>query len=103
MMMARLILMASLTLAIAGCASYPERNVQQGGSESALAFEDAPEGAAVYLDNIYVGTAEMFDGVGGVLDVPPGRHLVRVEYANSILVEREVFVGRNSTLTIDVR
>lgn len=93
---------ACVMAVVSACASYPERRVTQGGSEAALAFEDAPAGAAVYLNNIYVGTTDAFDGVNGVLDVPPGRHRVRVELGGNVLVDREVFVGRNSTLTVDV-
>jgi hypothetical protein len=103
-MIIRFLMVGLLGLSISSCAtSYPERRVVQGGDEAALAFSDAPEGAMVLLNGQVVGEAILFDGVAGVLDVPPGRHLVSVILGNTTLYEEQVYVGRNSTLTIDVR
>jgi hypothetical protein len=103
-MINRILAAGLLSLSVTACAtSYPQREVTQGGSEATLAFSDAPEGAMVFLNRQPVGEATMFDGVEGVLEVPPGRHLVSVMLGNATLYEQEVYVGRNATLTIDVR
>ncbi len=103
-MMSRIFVVGFLCLSVMACAtSYPQRQVTQGGGEGALAFEDAPLGAVVFLNRQLVGEAVLFDGVEGVLEVPPGRHLVSVLLGDVTLYEQEIYVGRNATLTIDVR
>lgn len=98
-----LLLSIVLGSGLAACASYPERDVVQGGEQGALAFTDAPPGAIVFVDNIAAGEAARFDGRNLVLEIAPGRHLVRVQNAGTVLLEREVFVGRGAVVTLDVQ
>ncbi|MAN73641.1 hypothetical protein [Henriciella sp.] len=86
-------------LAVSSCA-YPTETVTQGGSEASISFQGFPEGAQVVVDGQPAGNVGQYDGRAQKLAVPTGTHRVEVIQAGRVMLDRKVYVGRNSTLTI---
>jgi hypothetical protein len=84
-------------LAVSGCA-YPVGETFQGGTTSALSLEGLPLDALVYVDGASVGTAR--DWSGKVIAVSPGTHRVSVQQGGQAVVDREFYVGRESTVKV---
>lgn len=96
-----LITALALSITVSGC-SYPESQTIQGGSDSGLFISPSvPAAASVYVDNVLVGTAGEFDGANNILDVSTGSHKVAVRDGSSVLIEKTVYVGRNSILEVE--
>lgn len=90
-------LICSAALVLSACA-YPVSEVVQGGAESALSLSALPPQAVVSVDGRVVGTAS--DYSGKVLAVVPGTHHVVVTIGGTVTVDRNVYVGRQSTVSI---
>ena len=86
-------------LAVSGCA-YPTETVTQGGSEASISFEGFPSGAQIVVDGQAAGSVDQYDGRAQKLAVPTGTHKVEVMQSGRVLLDRKIYVGRNSTLTI---
>lgn len=79
---------------------YPSSTVVQGGTESALSFGTLPATAVISIDGQVVGTAADFSGK--VLSVSPGTHRIVVTQGGATLVSRDYYVGRQSTVSVEV-
>jgi hypothetical protein len=86
---------------IAGC-TYPSAMVEQGGNNASLYFPRAAVGMRVILDGIDAGEALSFDGKKNVLGVQPGPHRVAVRQGAATLYDRQVYVGADSRVAIEV-
>ena len=84
---------------LAGCA-YPTETVTQGGQTSAIIFSGFPENANILINGRTVGETGDYDGTDQSLAVPTGTHNVVVTQGGRTLLEKRVYVGRNSTTTI---
>lgn len=99
-------IIVSLHLAIGGvlgvsaCVSAPVSSVDQGGQASAIVFVGFPTDAEAKIDGVSVGNVSEFDGKSQSLGVTPGAHLVTVTTGGNVILERKIYVGRNSTLTV---
>lgn len=86
---------------IAGC-TYPSAMVEQGGNNASLYFPRAAAGMRVFLDGIDAGEALSFDGKKNVLGVQPGPHRVAVRQGAATVYDRQVYVGADSRVAIEV-
>ena len=86
---------------IAGCA-YPTAMVEQGGNNASLYFPRAAVGMRVVLDGVDAGEALSFDGKKNVLGVQPGPHRVAVRQGAATLYDRQIYVGADSRVAIEV-
>lgn len=84
--------------ALAGCV-YPTSATVQGGVASSLSFAALPADALVLVDGVSVGRAGDYSGAK-VLAVEPGTHKVTVQHDGRVVVDREFFVGRDSTVKV---
>jgi hypothetical protein len=86
----RVILLIAVFLS--ACA-MPSTQVRTADTRPGLAFEGAPEGAAVYVDGLAMGEAAKYDGKPGFLLVEPGTHRVSLTARDgSVLLDRNVYV-----------
>jgi hypothetical protein len=93
------VLTACVALAVsAGGCVYPTSSTQQGGVNSSLSFAGLPGSASISVDGAPVGTAA--DYAAKVLAVAPGTHRVIVKNGGQTLVDRDVYVGRDSTVKV---
>jgi len=92
-----LALFAALSIGVGGCV-YPTSKTEQGGVSSALSFAGLPPTASIAIDGTVVGIAG--DYADKVLAVSPGTHRVRVQNSGLTLVDRDVYVGRDSTVEV---
>jgi hypothetical protein len=89
-------------LALIGCA-YPQSTVTQGGGEKgSLYFTRAPLGARVIVDGADAGEASAFDGRVAVLEVTSGPHRVIVRSGAAAVYDKQVYVGSNARVAIEV-
>jgi hypothetical protein len=88
-------------LAMSACV-YPTSTTTQGGFSSALSFSDLPPNATVLVDGAEVGRASDYSG-GKVLAVSPGTHKVTARVSGSTIVDREYYVGRDSTVKVQAQ
>lgn len=88
----------SCILLLGGCAS-PNTTVRTADDRPALAFQDAPKDALLFVDELSMGPANQYNGRPKVLMIEPGMHNVRVTVNSKILFEQRVFV-ESSTKTI---
>jgi hypothetical protein len=91
---------AAASVLILGACAYPTSTVVQGGTSSAIYFESFPPTASVTVDGQYVGTVSDFDGVDQTLAVAAGTHVVRITDGPAVLLDKKVYVGRDSALKI---
>jgi len=90
-------------LAVSACASFPTTSTtSQGGFSSAMSFSELPPNATIVLDGAEVGSASDYSGAK-VLAVSPGTHKVTVRVGGSTLVDREYYVGRDSTVKVQAQ
>jgi hypothetical protein len=82
---------------LSSCA-YPVSGVVQGGENSALSFASLPPQAVVSVNGQVVGSA--LDYAGKVLTVAPGTHHVVVTVGGTVMVDRNIYVGRQSTVSV---
>ncbi|MBI1361412.1 MAG: hypothetical protein GC155_14135 [Alphaproteobacteria bacterium] len=80
--------------------TYPTSTVTQGGTSSSLNFGSLPKDAVISVDGTTAGKAGDFAGKR-VLAVTPGTHRVRVESAAGTLVDRDYYVGRDSSVKVE--
>lgn len=88
---------AALLLSVGGCA-YPTSKTEQGGVSSSLSFAGLPPSASISVDGAAIGMAG--DYASKVLAVSPGTHRVVVQNGGQVLVDRDVYVGRDSTVKV---
>ncbi|MGJ3233250.1 MAG: hypothetical protein ACFE0P_15780 [Oceanicaulis sp.] len=100
--MLRLFMILAATVSLSACASYPERTVTQGGERGAIALQDAPAGAELFVNGASMGPAAQYDGEAGVLELERGRYLVEVRVGAQTIFQREVYLG-DAVMTLDVR
>jgi hypothetical protein len=93
----RLLAVVAAFIATAGCV-YPTTTTEQGGVSSALSFAGLPATAEVVVDGATVGTVANFESK--VLAVTPGSHRVIVQDGGQTIVDREFYVGRESTVKV---
>jgi hypothetical protein len=86
-----------LALSLVGCV-YPTSKTEQGGVSSSLSFAGLPPSATISVDGAAIGTAA--DYAAKVLAVSPGTHRVTVQNGGQVLVDRDVYVGRDSTVKV---
>lgn len=98
----RLLLVTALSGALVSCA-YPVTTIEQGGVSAGLYFPNSPVGARVLIDGADAGEAASYDGRKAVLRVEPGKHHVVVSAGSSTFYDRNVYVGGDSRLAIEVR
>lgn len=87
----------ALASAAGGCV-YPATKTEQGGVSSSLSFAGLPEAASITVDGAPVGSAG--DYALKILAVSPGTHRVTVKSGGQTLVDRDVYVGRDSTVKV---
>ncbi len=93
------ILAACAAIAIVGSACvYPATKTEQGGVNSSLSFAGLPASASIIVDGAAAGVAG--DYMSKVLAVSPGTHRVTVKNGGQTLVDRDVYVGRDSTVKV---
>lgn len=91
-----------LMILLAAC-SMPSTVVKTPDTRPSLAFEGAPDGAVLFLDNVRTGLASQYDGQPNVLLVEPGTHVVTIKGADgAVLLEQKVFV-ESELKTLKVR
>ncbi len=100
----RLLTHAILALAVCSVSAcvYPTSTTTQGGFSSAISFSDIPPNATVLVDGAEVGRASDYSG-DKVLAVAPGTLKVTVKGGGSTIVEREYYVGRDSTVKVQAQ
>ena len=101
LMIKSLVVLAAL--GVSACASFPTTSTtSQGGFSSAMSFSDLPPNATVLVDGAEVGSASDYSG-SKVLAVSSGTHKVTVRVGGSTLVDREYYVGRDSTVKVQAQ
>ncbi len=97
--MVRKIIIGILAVGISSCA-YPVSETIQGSQNSAIYFEAFPPTATVMVNGVVVGVVSDFDGVEQSLAVPEGTSAIVISDGQRTLLDKKVFVGRNSTQKI---
>jgi len=92
---------AALALFLIGCA-YPAGMVEQGGNNGSLYFPRASVGTRVILDGVDAGDAASYDGQKSVLGVMPGPHRVALRQGVATLYDRQIYVGADARMAIEV-
>ena len=100
-MMASQVCAAALGLFLIGCA-YPAGMVEQGGNNGSLYFPRASAGTRVILDGVDAGDAASYDGQKSVLGVMPGPHRVALRQGVATLYDRQIYVGADARMAIEV-
>jgi hypothetical protein len=102
-------LMSAMTLGTVGMTAVPaaaqDRGYQRGREtdySSALRFNVSPNRAEVFIDGSYAGRVDDFDGMFQKLRVRPGQHEVVLYLDGYRTVRERVFVGADSTRTIQL-
>jgi len=88
-------------LFLASC-TYPLSTVEQGANSGSLYFPRASAGVRVILDGVDAGDATLFDGRKSVLGVMPGPHRVALRQGIATLYDRQIYVGADARLAIEV-
>jgi hypothetical protein len=88
---------AAIAMGASACV-YPTSKTEQGGVSSSLSFAGLPASASIVVDGSAAGMAG--DYKSKVLAVPPGTHRVTVKNGGQTLVDRDVYVGRDSTVKV---
>lgn len=93
-------MMAALVVALSSTACvYPTSTNVQGGVASSLSFSEMPADAMVIVDGAALGKAGDYSG-GKVLAVSPGVHKVVVQHRGQNIIDRDFYVGRESTVKV---
>ncbi len=87
-----------------GC-TYPDAaKIEQKDSRPAIGVSGAPEGAALYVDGLKMGTASQFDGKKNVLLVESGKHLIEVKAADGeVLLSETLFLSSSTTKILNIQ
>lgn len=102
MMAIRASLLAMTAGALLSACAYPITTVSQGGASSSLNFMSLPADATIVVDGATAGKAGDFSG-RRVLAVTPGTHRVRVEASGAVIVDRDYYVGRDSSVKVEAQ
>jgi hypothetical protein len=86
-----------LALSVGGCA-YPTSKTEQGVVSSSLSFAGLPPSASISINGSAIGTVA--DYTASLLAVSPGTHRVKVQSGGRVLVDRDFYVGRDSTVKV---
>ena len=90
-----------LALATAGCIRMPHTATSAVADTSAIVVHNAPEGAILLVDDIAYGPATAYSGKKA-LRLRPGTHVVQIRSDARTIFQQEVFLGSNTTKTIQV-
>lgn len=92
----------TLTLAVTlvTACSNPIEQIRTGDSRPSIAFQGAPSGAEIFIDDTMVGTVGDF--AGKALLVDGGTHTVKVILDGQTLVSEKVYVSGSGTKTVSV-
>ena len=84
-----------------GC-SYPEpAKVEQKDTRPSIGISGAPENSVLVVDGLDMGLAAAYDGIGGVLLIESGKHLIELKAANGkVLHSEELFLSSSTTKII---
>lgn len=98
--MKRALMLAALVASLSAAACvYPTSTTVQGGVASGFSFNEMPADATVVVDGAAIGKAGDFSG-GKVLAVAPGTHKVVVQHGGQNIIDRDFYVGRESTVKV---
>jgi hypothetical protein len=76
--------------------------VEQGTNGGSLYFSGAIAGARVFIDGTDMGDAMAYDGRIAVLGVTAGPHRVALRQGGTTLYDRQVYVGADARMAIEV-
>lgn len=87
-----------------GC-TYPDAaKIEQKDNRPAIGVSGAPEGAALYVDGLEMGSANQWDGTKSVLLVESGSHLIEVKSASGVVLHAEtVFLSGTTTKILTIQ
>jgi len=97
----RLLTHGLAALLLSGCV-YPMSMVEQGTNGGSLYFPGAIAGARVFIDGTDMGDATAYDGRRAVLGVTAGPHRVALRQGGNTLYDRQVYVGADARVAIEV-
>ena len=89
-----------------GYYGYPYGGYAVGGAYGAyggVRIKDAPEKAAVYADNYYVGVVDDFDGTFQHLNLEPGSHHIEIRPEGQPVIAFDVNITPGETITYHAR
>jgi hypothetical protein len=99
--MMRFLCVATLAVALAGCA-LPTTNVVSGSTRPSLRLTGAPEGSELLLDGQRIGAARQYDGVNGVLSIEEGPHFVEIRQGGALVLKKRIFAASGEAVAIDI-
>lgn len=94
-------LVIAMLSALSACA-LPETTVDSGSAHSGLVVKGAPQGSALYVDGIQVGSADQYTGNPNVLAILRGTHQVEIRDGSNVIYRDKVYVDSGETRTITV-
>lgn len=97
----KLIVAATLLLALSGCA-LPQTTVRTGSTQPSLTVKGAPAGAVLFVDGLAMGAAQQFDGNPKVLAVLEGAHQIEIRQGTSVVYSEKLYVAPGETHTVTV-
>jgi hypothetical protein len=100
-MRTRLLALSLSALLLTGCV-YPMSSVGQGANGGSVFFPRANAGLRVFIDGTDMGEALTYDGQRNVLGVAAGPHRVSLSQGGTTIYDRQVYVGADSRLAIEV-
>jgi hypothetical protein len=77
-------------------------NVDQNKDQGYIRFSNIAGHDEIFLDGHAIGTGEAYRA-GGQLGVTPGTHEIEIREAGLVRFKQKVFIGTDSTRTIDAR
>lgn len=99
----------SMVFVLAACVSSKPIESKHAIDDSPLLFftvegaENSSGALGVYIDDLYMGDAEVFSAKNKGLVVLPGTHIVEVKSGHRILTSQKIYVGSGVSKTITVQ
>jgi hypothetical protein len=100
-MRCRMLLLSLSVLLVSACV-YPMSRVEQGANGGSLFFPRVEAGVRVFVDGADMGEATAYDGQRNVLGVSAGGHRVSLRQGGTTLYDRQIYVGADARLAIEV-
>jgi hypothetical protein len=81
----------------------PRYFVPVRGNYGSVDFNVRPQKSEIYVDGVYIGIADEFNGYPRTATLPAGRHRIRVVAPNGRVENREIYVMPGRELNFNLR
>lgn len=82
---------------------YGPRAVVRDGSYGLVDFNVRPQKSDIYVDGVYIGIADDYNGYPQKAALTPGKHRIKVVSPSGQIVERQIYVMPARELNFDLK